>query len=561
VNDTTALKDIAERVWRRRLEREPYLRLKVGEPITWIPAGNREEAREDASFARQVGTELEEIEPETLPHEDWLTLGFLRFQSARLAQSEEQWLTDFPVTPYTGYWMSLYAQEIFAPFRFEEQEDLDRYVKLLEDYAAAVRTSTERLEAQAERGWRIPRPALPGTRAALQGIKAGAPSFFGVDPERVSHLDLLAPTAFVERVEDVLRQRVEPAFDAVVAYLDEDYEARAPETVGIGQFDGGEEAYRRFLHFHVTEERDPEEVHTVGLEEVERLTEAMQDVRDSLGFSEDEEAFHDQMRVTGRIYADSPEEVEETYRYHIRRLEPFLDQYFAVLPEAPYDVKRLDPSLEAGMTYGYYEPPTGDREVGLYRYNGSGLDTRSQLSAATLIYHELVPGHHFHIARQAENEDLPPLRREAMGLGGYNEGWAEYAAELPKEMGLYDDPYDLYGRLVHERFTAQRLVVDTGMNLFGWSLERGRAFMRANTMESETQVGTETLRYSTDMPAQALAYRLGFLKMRALRERAEEALGSAFDIKAFHEAILGPGALPLSVLEKQIDAFVEESTP
>lgn len=238
-------------------------------------------------------------------------------------------------------------------------------------------------------------------------------------------------------------------------------------------------------------------------------------------------------------------------------MEPFLDQYFAVLP---YDVKRLDPSMEAGMSYGYYEPPTEDRPVGLYRYNGSGLDSRSQLQAANLIYHELVPGHHFHLACQSENEDLPFIWREAMELTGYNEGWVEYAADLPKEMGLYDDPYDLYGRLVNERFTAQRLVVDTGMNLLGWSLERGRSFMRANTMESETQVATETLRYSTDMLAQALAYRLGYLEMTELRERAERELGSAFDIRAFHEAILGPGALPLSVLEEQIRVFIQEST-
>ena len=561
MNDTNKLGAIAERVWQRCLKRDPYVQLKVGKAITHILPSTREKAQEDATFARQIQSELEEIDPKALVHDDWLTLGFLRHQMETLAQSEAMWLTDFPVTPYTGFWMSYYAQEIFAPFRFKEKDDLDRYLKLTEDYGAAVRALRDQLQAQAARGWRIPRPALPGVRVMLQGIKAATPSFLGVAPERVCHLDASILGTFNDRVQGVIQQKIEFAFDAVMAYLGDDYEMLAPEAVGIGQFEGGEEAYQNFLRYRVTKDMDPERIHAIGLEQVAELTEAMRQVRESLGFSKGEEAFHKQLGATGQIYANSPEEVQETYRYHIRRIEPLLDRYFAVLPKAPYDVKRLDPALEAGMSYGYYESPTKDRPVGLYRYNGSGLDSRSQLQAATLIYHELVPGHHFHLARQAENEGLPLIRRsEVMELDGYTEGWAEYAADLAKEMGLYDDPYDLYGRLVHERFIAQRLVIDTGMNLLGWSLERGRSFMRANTIESETQVATETLRFSTDMPAQSLAYRLGYLEMIRLRKMAEQELGADFDIRAFHEAILGPGALPLSVLEEQIRVFIRKST-
>jgi len=561
MNDAKKLGSIVEEVWTRCLKRDPYVQMKVGEAITHIPASTRERAREDAAFARQIQSKLKEINPKALVHDDWLTLGFLRHQMETLSQSEAMWLTDFPVTPYTGFWMIHYAEEIFAPFRFETKDDIERYLKLVEDYGVAVHALHDQLRAQAERGWRIPRPALPGVRATLQEMKAAVPSFLGVTPERASHLDASVFHTLNDRVQSVIQQKVESAFDAVMAYLSDDYERLAPEAVGIGQFDGGEEAYRNFLRFRVTKDMDPKKVHTIGLEQVAQLTEAMRQVRESLGFSEGEEAFHRQLRATGKIYASSPEEVERTYRYHISRLEPLLDQYFSVLPKAPYDVKRLDPALEPGMSYGYYESPTKDRPVGLYRYNGSGLDSRSQLHAAALIYHELVPGHHFHLASQLENEDLPLIRRsEVIELDGYTEGWAEYASDLPKEMGLYDDLYDLYGRLVHERSMAQRLVIDTGMNLLGWSLERGRSFMRANTMESETQIATETLRFSTDMPAQSLAYRLGYLEMTKLREMAEQELGSDFDIRAFHEAILGPGALPLSVLEEQIRVFIQEST-
>jgi len=559
MNDTSKLKNIAEKVWQRNLKRDPYLRLRTGEIITKIPANTRDEAQEDAVFAKEMDSELKDINPKALEHDDWLTLEFLRDQMETLSDKEEFWLKDFPVTPNTGFWLSFYAQEIFASYKFDEKEDLSRYLKLTEDYAEMVRASLGQLQTQAERGWRIPRPALDGVRITLEGIKKSIPSFFNVGLERISHLNSSSYEILNAEKQRLIQEKIETAFNEVIAYLDDDYASLAPEEVGIGQFEGGKEAYRKFLRLYVTKEMDPEKVHAIGLEQVAELTEEMRQVRERLGFSDGEEAFLEKLRASGKLYAKSPEEVEKSYRHHIKRIEPFLNQYFATLPKAPYDVKRLDPALEAGLSYGYYEPPTENRPVGLYRYNGSGLETRSQLQSATLIYHELVPGHHFQIAGQSENKNLPPIRRETIALDGFLEGWAEYAGGLPKEMGLYDDPYALYGRLVHERFIAQRLVIDTGMNVLGWSLERGRAFMRANTMESEAQIASETLRYSTDIPAQSLAYRLGYLVMMRLRKMAEKELGADFDIRAFHGAILGPGALPLSVLEEQIRVFIQKS--
>jgi uncharacterized protein (DUF885 family) len=228
------------------------------------------------------------------------------------------------------------------------------------------------------------------------------------------------------------------------------------------------------------------------------------------------------------------------------------------LPQAPFDVQRLAPELEPGMSYGYYDPPPVPGKAGIYRYNGSNLDTRMQLNAAPLIFHELVPGHHFHLARQAENDSLPVLRRHAISFTCFNEGWAEYAAGLAEEMGLYEDPYDLYGWLSHQRFVAQRLVVDTGMNALGWTLQQGRDYMQAHTLESEAQIATDTLRYASDLPAQALAYRMGFLRIRELRGRARHKLGDAFDIRRFHEAILGEGALPLAVLEQSVEQWTDQ---
>ena len=203
-----------------------------------------------------------------------------------------------------------------------------------------------------------------------------------------------------------------------------------------------------------------------------------------------------------------------------------------------------------------YQPPTAADPRGYYYFNGSSLKDRSLLNAAALVYHELVPGHHFQIALQHENSDLPTFRRDA-GWTAYTEGWGEYASSLAGEMGMYSDPYDRAGRLMMDLFLSCRLVVDTGMNALGWTRQKAIDYLRENTLESDTQIATETLRYSSDIPGQALAYKMGSAKLRELRTKAERALGPAFDVRRFHDAVLGSGPMPLAVLEQHVDWFIE----
>lgn len=541
---------LVEQVWNRRLDQDVFLQLRQQVPVNRIPTGSLAEAEANASFARTKLQELEQISEAALTNDDWLTLAFIKDHLTTMAQSVDLWWTDFPVTPYTIYWASAYSSALFRPLRLDGQGALELYTKLMRDYATAIRTVHEKLVAQAARGWLVPQPALPGTLATLHRIRTAASAFFQAEAGRAG--------GQAEAIDRIRRTEIEPAFDALIESLGSDYQAKAPVGVGLGQFPGGPEAYRQWIRYNVSLDLEPERIHAIGLEEVQRLTEEMRRVREQFGFAGTETEFTGWLRASGRLHAKSPEAVEERYQYHMRRIEPLMPQYFSVLPKAPCAVQRLDPSLEAGMSYGYFEPPTAGRPTGLYYYNGSGLESRSQLQAAALIYHELVPGHHFQMARQRENDRLPTIRRETMDMVGYLEGWAEYAAGLTMEMGLADDPYDRYGYLIHQRFIAQRLVVDTGMNALGWTLERGRQYMSANTLESEAQVAAETLRYATDLPAQALAYQLGHSKLLELRRKAQHELGSAYDIRAFHEAVLDPGGLPLTVLEQQIDRFIEQ---
>ncbi|MEV7028096.1 DUF885 domain-containing protein, partial [Kitasatospora sp. NPDC093558] len=390
-------------------------------------------------------------------------------------------------------------------------------------------------------------------RATLVGLRASVAGRVEVAEGR---LDGLGP-AGRGRLRDGVRRLVEtglaPAFDRLLAVLDDPgYLRAAPQAVGWAQYAGGEEAYREFVRTHTGNDTPPERLHELGREQCRELAERMREVRTALGFTGPEAEFHDRLRSEPRLYARTPDEVEARYRGHLDRLALLLPQWFATLPAAPYGLARLDPALEAGMTFGYYEQPTAANPVGRYRYNGSDLDRRSLLGAASLIYHELAPGHHFHLARQAANRALPQLRREVAEFGAFNEGWAEYAAGLGWEMGLYDDPWDAYGRLTQERFTAQRLVVDTGLNLGTMSLAQAREFMRANSTEADGQIASDLLRYSTDLPGQALSYRAGFLEFGRLRARAEAGLGVGFDVRAFHEALLDGGGLPFRALGERV---------
>ncbi len=389
----------------------------------------------------------------------------------------------------------------------------------------------------------MPAPALPGTRDSLRRLREAL----------VTTIPASAPAEVSDRVTALVDDELRSALNELLAVLDDGYERAAPTLLGQGQYDGGTEHYRKLVRQHTASDLTPEELHKLGTDQVDELTQRMAEARAAMGVQVSEEEFHAMLATDPRVHASTPDEVEALFRRHMARLEPLIGRWFSVLPRAPYDVARVAPEVEGGVTYGYYQPPTGTDPVGRYFWNGADLEHKSLLTYAALIFHELAPGHHFHLARQAENSALPDLRRHSAELTAFNEGWAEYAAGLGWEMGLYNDPLDAYGRLVHERFTAQRLVVDTGLNVYGWSQEKAAAYMKANTTESGAQVESEILRYGTDLPGQALAYRAGYVELTRLRRKVEAALGNGFDVRAYHEEVLGPGALPFPVLEAHLD--------
>lgn len=551
-----ALARIIDDYQKYRIETEPGLRVLEGVPVTSLSDMSLEGVRKEAAFFRSLSERLSRVDPAGLTHEEWLSRETLLHKGALAAEAPAHFGSFFQVTPYASPFRVTHL--LFSSFRFENTQDLARYLDLLRQYTRMVEQLRANLEAQRSRGILIPKSAIDLVAGQIRSFARPGQSALAVAPARLEKIGEKEAAAFRTEVERVLAESVNPALERLAGLVDSAaYRKAAPEQVGIGQYPGGVAAYWYAVRLHNTLDLDPGEVHRRGLEEVARLEARMAEVRQRIGFAGTKAEFHRFLKTDPRFFAKTPEEVAERLLAPVRRIEPQIFRYFLRIPEIPYGVRRLDAALEGAMTYGYYHQPTPESLRGEYRFNGSRLDQRPLLSAPAIIYHELIPGHHLQVGLQTSNRSLPPFRRNNYPTA-FMEGWGEYASGLAEETGMYADPYDLYGRLALDVLLTSRLVVDTGMNVFGWPRQRAIDYMLEHTLESEVQLDTETLRYSVDIPGHALSYKLGSSTFWELRRKAERELGRDFDIRRFHDAILSSGALPLAVLEKHVDWWIGE---
>jgi uncharacterized protein (DUF885 family) len=551
-----SLDRIVADVWQYWLDNQVGIRLQQGLPVESLPEISEQSSRREAAVHRGFLKRLVRIDASALDHDAWLTWAVLEWQLKQEVEAADHLALDVQITPYTLPLPTIH--QVFTRQTFASRQDLDRYLRLLRQYPRYVGQIQEWAQWQRSQGILIPRETVdqmvPLIRAFAQPAEK---SLFAVAPERLASIDVQEAEAFRAQVSKIVREEANPALERLAALLEGDYRKAAPERVGLGQYPGGPEVYRFLVRFYTGLDVTPEEVHRRGLEEVARLESRMAEIRRQVGFAGTLRELNEHLRTDPRFLAKTPEEVAERLMAPIRRIEPLIPRYFRTVPKAPYGVKRLDPAIEGSWTFGFYEQPSPADPSGWYRFNGSKLDQRPLVGAAALIYHELLPGHHFQIALQQENAGLPPLRRNLYHTA-FVEGWGEYASELGIEMGLYDDPYALYGRLAMDMFLSNRLVVDTGMNALGWERSRAIEYMRERLLESEVQIGTETLRYAASSPGQALAYKMGSAKIWELRRRAERELGKKFDLRRFHEAVLGSGAMPMTVLGKHVDWWIDQ---
>ena len=514
-------------------------------------------ARLEADNARSILQRLDAVRPAKLTHEEWLTLGILRSRLDQVSQELDVYWFLSPVTAQSNVFLR--SHRVFERHPFNSPADLDRYRARVNEYPKFIERIETKLAGQADRGIVLPEESIGSVVASLtQYVRDPADSPFAVATPRLSKIDALVAAAFQKDVASTIVSAINPALTRLAQFLDGPLRRKAPKTVGLWQYPGGKEAYRRLIRAETTLDVTPEAAHKIGLTEVAALERRMTQIRGGLDFKGSKDEFHRFLKTDPRFFPRTPDEVRDRLTTAIDRIRPALDRFFVRFPKAPYTIKRLNPALEGSMTYGYYTVPSPLDPSGYYFFNGSNLDQRSLLNAAALAYHEIMPGHHFQMAQQRERLERPAFRRN-LGHSGFQEGWAEYASSgLAMEAGMYSDPYDLYGRLMYDTFFSVRLVVDTGLNFYGWPRAKAIAYMKEHTLESDTQIDSETLRYAVGSPAQALSYKLGSLKMFELRRKAERALGSRFDIRRFHDALVGSGSMPLTLLEQHIDWFIAQ---
>ena len=367
-----------------------------------------------------------------------------------------------------------------------------------------------------------------------------------IDPDTRAWLQTAAAT--------IIEDQINPALQALLAFLESDYlpAARPP---GIGALPGGKQVYSRLAQHFTTTDLTPDEIHEIGLREVTRIRGEMETVIDTVGFEGDIAAFNAFLRTDPQFYYETPEALLEGYQAVSKRLDPGLVNLFGKLPRAPYGVRPIPDEEAPDTTTAYYMRPAIDgSRPGWYYVNLYQPEVRPKFEMEVLSVHESVPGHHLQIALAQELTGLPEFRRNG-GFTAFIEGWGLYSERLGYDMGLYEDPYSRYGQLVYDMWRAVRLVVDTGIHYFGWSRQKAIDYFIANAAKSEADIINEIDRY-IGWPGQALAYKIGQMKMLELRDEAETALGEDFDIRNFHDHMLGAGALPLDILERRMDAWL-----
>jgi uncharacterized protein (DUF885 family) len=517
---------------------------------------SEDQARADSAWAGGFLDRLHAVHADRLSHDEWITYAMLENDAVVQKDAAQFFWFNVPITPYASPLRGAVATLPAMPIATAAEQQA--YLDALNRVPVILASYEARLRSQLQRGIVVPAEELRLAVPYVRGFGGpAATSQLRPQASAIAALPADVRETFGAQVDATLTDVVAPAVARLAAFIDGPYRAKAPPDVGLAQYPNGRAYYQFLIRRHTSLSLTPEQIHEIGLAEVKRLEGELEQVRRDAGFTGTLAAFHAYLRNDRRFKATSAQDIGDRMMAAIRRIEPQVREFFPLQPKAPYGVKRLDPSLEQSMTYGYYQQPAGSERGGYYMFNAYKPEERSILMAEATIYHELVPGHHFQIALQRENESLIPYRRGAF-FTAFTEGWAEYASDLAGEMGMYSDPYQRAGRLAMDLFLSTRLVVDTGMNALGWSREKALAFMREHTFETDLQIDTETLRYAADYHGQALAYKLGSRKFHELRDRAKRELGTKFDLPAFHAYVLRAGAMPLSVLDGHVDCLIRE---
>ena len=473
-----------------------------------------------------------------------------RIEANRFGQRQVYYST---LGSYHNY---LIDQMTNLPFR--TAEDFDNYLARLEQVPQRLGTYGAMSVTAAKQGFAQPCITMTGFEGTITGVVAEDPTKsryyapFAVD--RPSTVDAAQWSALQARARDLIATKINPAYRALDQLYLRDLKSRCLKSASVSAQPQGKDYYAYLVRYHTTTNLTPDQIHQLGLSEVARIRAEMEAVAKNAGFASREAMIAD-MRTNPKYYTRTPTELMAAAALQAKTIDGKMPSLFTRLPRLPYGVKAIPAETAAGNTTAYYQPGSPDAGIaGTYFVNTSKLDQRPLWELPALTVHEAVPGHHMQIATQQELE-MPQWRKYGAFFTAFVEGWGLYSERLGIELGIYDTPQKDMGRLGYEMWRATRLVVDTGIHSKGWSKAQAVAFMKDNTTLTDANIDAEVNRYISN-PGQALAYKLGELKIRELREKAQKALGDKFDLRRFHDAVIGQGAVPLDALEAQIDAWI-----
>ncbi len=452
------------------------------------------------------------------------------------------------------------VDELGSRIRMETRKDFEDWIARCERLPMLVRQTAQLMRQGMKEKVLLPKVILGRVPAQLDKQIVEDPSkspFF--KPFESIPASIADAAAITSRAKDAIAKHVVPSFRGFKKFFVEEYLPACFDQVGVWQVPNGDRVYARMARRHTTTTKTPAEIHELGLAEVKRIRGEMERVRAATGFKGTHAQFVEHLRTDKRFFCSSPAELLDTYRALTRRVDPRLVKLFGKLPRTPYGVEPIPDKIAPDTTTAYYHGPAPDgSRAGTYYVNLYRPEVRPKWEMMALSLHEAVPGHHLQIALAVELEDVPEFRKHG-GWTAYVEGWGLYAESLGEDMGLYDDPYSKFGQLTYEMWRAVRLVVDTGMHSLRWDRKKAIDFFLENCAKPEHDVVNEIDRYIA-WPGQALAYKVGELKLHELRARAKKTLGEKFDIREFHDLVLGAGALPLGVLERRVDAWLARKT-
>ena len=554
--DQKKFKEFLDKNWQDSLEKSPLFASLLGDKRydEKVSSNSIEDFFIEKEYESYVLDVLSQIDPNNLSEEDQLNYRLLKSDYEISLEGRE----------YPGYYMRLNqrggVQDYYLygnRLNFTDLQSYKNWFERVKGYTQNVRNSLEINKEGLELGYTQP-------KLVTRGVSAQIGAMLEKDLEDHPYFKIFKNVGDVASSEDALALQNEvkeyiqnvlnPAYQELYDFLVNEYLPESRDTIGISDVPNGKDWYEYLARYHTTTNLTPDEIHEIGLREVAKIRAEMEDIIEQVGWEGDFNSFLQYLRTDPRFYYETGEELLQAYRAMSKEIDAYMPTLFNKLPRAPYGVIPIPMESAPFTTTAYYNAPSKGRP-GYYYANLYMPEVRPKYEIPVLSVHEAVPGHHHQISLAQEMENVPNFRKY-LSITAFVEGWGLYSEQLGESMGIYDDPYDKFGQLTYDMWRAVRLVVDTGMHYKNWSREDAVNLFLENTAKTEQDINNEVDRYIA-WPGQALAYKIGQLKIMELRDKSKEALGDDFDIKDFHDHILSFGSIPLNILEEKVDEFIE----